>query len=67
MSKAIPISMLEFGERIDLCLCCERGGGGEGKSGQVVCWYVGVMQNSLQILDLYRFPNLPPELHLYLI
>ena len=38
MSKAIPISMLEFGERIDLCLCCERGegGGGKGKSGQVV-------------------------------
>ena len=35
MSKAIPISMLEFGERIDLCLCYE-GGGGEGKSGQVV-------------------------------
>ena len=30
MSKAIPISMLEFGERIDLCLCCERGGGGRG-------------------------------------
>ena len=28
MSKAIPISMLEFGERIDLCLCFERGGGG---------------------------------------
>ena len=36
MSKAIPISMLEFGERIDLCLCCEGGGGGKGKSGQVV-------------------------------
>ena len=36
MSKAIPISMLEFGERIELCLCFERGGGGKGKSGQVV-------------------------------
>ena len=33
MSKAIPISMLEFGERIDLCLCCEGGGGGEVGSG----------------------------------
>ena len=36
MSKAIPISMLEFGERIDLCLCCERGGGGGGERGRVV-------------------------------
>ena len=27
MSTAIPISMLEFGERIDLCLCCWGGGG----------------------------------------
>ena len=34
MSKAIPISMLEFGERIDLCLCCERGGGGGGGGGR---------------------------------
>ena len=33
MSKAIPISMLEFGERIDLCLCFERGGGGGGGGG----------------------------------
>ena len=28
MSKATPISMLEFGERIDLCLCYGGGGGG---------------------------------------
>ena len=34
MSKAIPISMLEFGERIDLCLCCERGGGVGGGGGR---------------------------------
>ena len=45
MSKAIPISMLEFGERIDLCLCCERGGGGGGGEVGSGCWYVGVMQN----------------------
>ena len=33
MSKDISISILEFGERIDLCLCCGgRGGGGVGGS-----------------------------------